>query len=246
MDTERKKLSLKPIFIAGGAVVSLFALGLILKTIGSMTFGEPSSMGEATTITLKQATIAPPAAEPNLPESAQVLRNSAWNEVQAKCGTQLKQAFGEFDEQLEIARAQLWLLKARGESQKTNGKKSEYEWLVNNAYLGFAAEIQQLTKSGQMGTDGRTIKAYRDRRGALLDIAEAVSNTGSPLTPNVPTLSLNRAIDSCYQAASDYNALRENAAESARNSSPEPKTKTAEPTQTQTEQTEQTDGEEAQ
>lgn len=239
---ESKKLSLKPIFIAGGAVTTLAVLGLILKTIGSITKGEPSSMGEATTITLKQ-TVAPPATEPDLPESAQVLRNSAWNEVQAKCGTQLKQAFGEFDEQLEIARAQLWQLKARGESQKTNGKKSEYEWLVNNAYLGLAAEIQQLTKSGQMTTDGRTIKAYRDRRGALLDIAEAVSNTGSPLTPNVPTLSLNRAIDSCYQAASDYNALRENAAESARNSSPAPKPKTAEPTQTQTEQ-EQTDGEE--
>lgn len=239
MDKKPMLPSLKPAILAVGAFAALTMVGLILKTIGSMTKGQPVPMGEATTMKLK-STVAPPAVEPDLPESAQVLRNSVWNQVQAKCGTQLKQAFDEFDEQLEIARAQLWLLQARGESRKSNGKKSEYEWLVNNAYLGLAAEMQQLTKSGQMATDGRTIKAYRDRRGALRDIAVAVSNTGSPLTPNVPTLSLNRAIDSCYQAASDYNALRENAAAKARNSEPEPKTQTAESAQT-----EQTDGEEA-
>lgn len=242
MDTERKKLSLKPILIAGGAVVSLTVLGLILKTIGSMTKGEPKAVGEATTITLKQATVAPPEKRNDLPETATILRNEAWNEVQAKCGVGLKTAFDEFDSQVSIARSQKWQLEARNQAQKSNGKKSEYDWLTNSAFLSFAAQLQGLTKSGQMASDSATVKRYRDTRATLLDIAIALSSSGNPLTPNVPTLSLNRALDSCYQAASDYNALRENAAAVIRNSSPEPKTQTAEPNQT--EQTEQTDGEE--
>lgn len=245
MESNRKKLSLKPILLAGGAVTTLAVLGIILKTIGSMTKGSPQTMGESTTITLKQSTVAPPAPPADLPESATVLRNDAWNEVQAKCGTGLKTAFNEFDDQASIARSQKWQLEARNQAQKSNGKKAEYDWLTNSAYLSFAAQIQNLTKSGQMATDSTTIKRYRDAKGALLDIAQALSSTGSPLTPNIPTLSLNRAIDACYQAASDYNALRENAAEKARSQIPQPQQQQQPETQTQQEtQPQQTDGEE--
>lgn len=249
MESNRKKLSLKPILLAGGAVATLAVLGLVLKTIGSMTKGSPQTMGESTTITLK-STVAPPAPPADLPESATVLRNDAWNEVQAKCGTGLKTAFNEFDDQASIARSQKWQLEARNQAQKSNGKKAEYDWLTNSAYLSFAAQIQGLTKSGQMATDSVTIKRYRDAKGALLDIAQALSSTGNPLTPNIPTLTLNRAIDACYQAASDYNALRENAAAKVSAETPQPPPRQQPETQaeqeTQPQQDEQTDGEEVQ
>ena len=256
MDSERRKLSLKPILLASGAVATLAVLGIILKIIGSMTKGSPQAMGESTTITLKQSTVAPPAPQTDLPETATVLRNDAWNEVQSKCGVGLKAVLNEFDDQASIARSQKWQLEARNQAQKSNGKKAEYDWLTNNSYLSFAAQIQGLTKSGQMATDSVTIKRYRDAKGALLDIAQALSSTVHPLTPNIPTLTLNRAIDACYQAASDYNALRENAAAKVRTETPQPPPRQQPETQSQPEtqpqqesqpqQTEQTDGEEVQ
>lgn len=246
MDKKPILPSLKPAILAVGAFAALTVLGLILKTIGSMTKGQAQSMGESTTITLRQSAVAPPAPAADLPESASVLRNDAWNEVQAKCGVSLKTAFSEFDDQASIARSQKWQLEARNQAQKSNGKKSEYDWLTNSAYLSFAAQIQGLTKSGQMSADSVTIKRYRDAKGSLLDIAQALSSTGNPLTPNIPTLSLNRAIDACYQAASDYNALRENAAAKVRTETPQPQPQQRPGTQAEQEtQTEQTDGEEA-